>query len=296
MVVGVFAATSNRIARRSMKTFDSATALVTGAASGIGRSAARSFARRGAAVVVSDINLAGASAVADEISAEGGRALAVRTDVADPDAFTQLRDAALAVFGRIDLVMNNAAVISRVLPDHTPDEEWERVLTTNVLSVARSNRVFVPLLLEQGHGHIVNTASFAGLFGYSFDRLPYAASKAAVVQLSEGLAMYLHPQGVGVTVLCPGPVATGFGASIREVGPQTVTRGPGAQFERVEADVVGELVADGVLADRFMLVTHEAVREVLARRAGDWDGFVREQEVAIVAEGLIPSRSTTEGV
>lgn len=68
--------------------------------------------------------------------------------------------------------MNNAAVISRVLPDHTPDEEWQRVLDVNVMSVVRSNRAFVPLLLDQGHGHIVNTASFAGLFGYSFDRLP----------------------------------------------------------------------------------------------------------------------------
>lgn len=272
-----------------MDTLMGKTAVVTGAASGIGRSSARSFASRGAAVVVSDIDLTGAEAVASQIRGDGGRAIAVCTDVADPAAFARLRDVTLAELGGVDLVMNNAAVISRALPDHTPDAEWERVLTANVMSVVRSNGAFLPALLEQGHGHIVNTASFAGLFGYSFDRLPYAASKAAVVQLSEGLALYLRPQGIGVTVLCPGPVVTGFGASIREIGPQTVTRGPGPQFPKIAADVVGEMVAEAVLANCFMLVTHDAVRDVLIRRAGDWDGFLREQETTMVAEGIIPA-------
>lgn len=115
------------------------------------------------------------------------------------------------------------------------------------------------------------------------------------MQLSEGLALYLRPQGVGVTVLSPGPVATGFGASIREIGPQIITRGPCAQFAKVEPDAVGEAVAEAVLADRFMLVTDDAIREILTRRAQDWDGFVSNQEAAIVAEGIIPDRATATG-
>src|SRR3546814_11494663 len=79
------------------------------------------------------------------------------------------------------------------------------------MSIVRSNHVFLPLFIAQGEGHIINTASVDGLFGFGYDRLPYAASKAAVVTLSEGLALYLRPKGIGVTCLCPGPVATEIG-------------------------------------------------------------------------------------
>jgi NAD(P)-dependent dehydrogenase (short-subunit alcohol dehydrogenase family) len=107
--------------------------------------------------------------------------------------------------------------------------------------VVRSNAVFLPLLIEQGHGHIVNTASFAGLFTYSYDRLPYAAAKAAIVQISEGLRLYLHPRGVGVTVLCPGPVMTNIMASMPPgFGPDVATRGPGEQFTPLQPEIVGD--------------------------------------------------------
>ncbi len=90
--------------------------------------------------------------------------------------------------------MNNVGALTRGLPDHIPVHEWHRIFDINLFSVVRSNDVFLPLLVEQGSGHIVNTASFAGLYTYAYDRLPYAAAKAAVVQLSEGLALYLRPK------------------------------------------------------------------------------------------------------
>ena len=91
--------------------------------------------------------------------------------------------------------MNNVGVLAMGAPEALPIEAWQRVLDLNLLSIARSNLVFLPLLLEQGRGHVVNTASASGLLAYGFDRLPYVASKHAVVGLSEALALYLAPQG-----------------------------------------------------------------------------------------------------
>src|SRR3546814_10577705 len=106
------------------------------------------------------------------------------------------------------IIMNNIATVSCGLPEDIPVEEWQRAFDVNLMSIVRSNHVFLPLFIAQGEGHIINTASVDGLFGFGYDRLPYAASKAAVVTLSEGLALYLRPKGIGVTCLCPGPVAT----------------------------------------------------------------------------------------
>lgn len=253
------------------------TAIVTGAASGIGRGAARALARAGAHVVVSDIDLAGADAVAAAINEAGGIAFGARCDVARDGQFEALRDATLDRFGRVDIVMNNAGVILSGLPEDVPVSEWERVLNVNLISVARSNSVFLPLLLAQGHGHIVNTASFAGLYSYSFDRLPYAASKAAIFQISEGLAIYLRPKGIGVTVLCPGPVATNIMATSRSWTEGVAVRGPGPEFAVMDADQVGELVVDAIRRNVFFLPTHPQVRERLVKRASNFDANLQEQ-------------------
>jgi NAD(P)-dependent dehydrogenase (short-subunit alcohol dehydrogenase family) len=265
-----------------MKSLQDAVAIITGAGSGIGRATAQALAAHGAKVIVADRDLAGAQQTVALIADAGGSALAVQNDVLAETAFTDLRDAALGTFGRVDIVMNNVGALTRGRPEAIPIEEWRRVLEVNLVSVVRSNDVFVPLLLEQGSGHIVNTASFAGLYGYAWDRTPYAAAKAAVVQLSEGLRLYLHPQGVGVTVLCPGPVMTGIMRSMPPTfGPETPTRGPGKQFELLQPEFVGEQVAQAILDDTFWLPTHPQVRDVLVERASDWDAFVARQETEI---------------
>src|SRR3546814_5305552 len=126
--------------------------------------------------------------------------------VTEPFAFEQLKAQALVRFGAVHIIMNNIAAVSCGLPEDIPVEEWQRAFDVNLMSIVRSNHVFLPLFIAQGEGHIINTASVDGLFGFGYDRLPYAASKAAVVTLSEGLALYLRPKGIGVTCLCPGPV------------------------------------------------------------------------------------------
>jgi NAD(P)-dependent dehydrogenase (short-subunit alcohol dehydrogenase family) len=262
-------------------------AIITGAASGIGRATALALSMRGTLVVVADIAADGANGVAQEIEAAGGKAMALPCDITHDDAFEALKAATLDRFGRVDIVMNNAGGLTRGLPDHVPLDEWRRVLDVNLLSMVRSNLAFLQHLIAQGSGHIVNTASFAGLMTYAFDRLAYSASKAAVVQISEGLAIYLRPQGIGVTVLCPGPVRTNIMSSLRTFGPPTDTRGPGSAFDLMEPADVGEQVADAILANRFMLPTHANVRDYLIERAGDWDGFIDRQ----IAEPHIVARA-----
>jgi NAD(P)-dependent dehydrogenase (short-subunit alcohol dehydrogenase family) len=265
-----------------MKSLTDAVAVITGGASGIGRGTAQSLARRGAKVVIADVDVDGAGAVADEIAAAGGQSAATACDVTADAAFDDLRDFALSRFGRVDVVMNNVGVLTSGRPEHLPVGEWQRIIDTNLMSVVRSNATFLPLLIAQGHGHIVNTASFAGLFTYSYDRLPYAATKAAIVQISEGLRLYLHSQGIGVTVLCPGPVLTNIMATMPATfGPEVATRPPGPQFGLLTPDVVGEQVAEAILADTFMLYTDPKVRDVLVERASDWNAFIAKQIAAM---------------
>jgi NAD(P)-dependent dehydrogenase (short-subunit alcohol dehydrogenase family) len=265
-----------------MKSVDGATAIITGAASGMGRASALSLARRGARIVIADINAGEAELVATEIKLAGGYAAAIACDVAAGTAFDDLAAFALDTFGGIDIVMNNVGVLTSGRPDHLPIGEWERIIDINLMSVVRSNATFLPVLIEQGHGHIVNTASFAGLYSYSYDRLPYAASKAAIIQISEGLRLYLRGQGIGVSVLCPGPVATNILSTLPPTfGPEVETGYPGPQFEVLDPSVVGEQVTEAILSDTFMVYTHPSVRDVLVDRASDWNAFLDKQPATI---------------
>src|SRR6201998_673863 len=160
-----------------MDTLRDKVAVITGAASGIGRAIACALAGRGAHVVAVDRDHDGVQALAHDLSDHGAAVLPQRADVSDPGVFNGIRDAARQRFGRVDIVVNNVGVLTNGLPEDIPVTEWQRILDINVISVVRSNAAFLPLLLAQGSGHLVNTASFAGLFTYSYDRMPYAASK-----------------------------------------------------------------------------------------------------------------------
>ncbi|MGE2716648.1 SDR family oxidoreductase [Mycolicibacterium litorale] len=265
-----------------METLQDKVAVVTGGGSGIGRATALELARRGAAIVIAEIDPDRAASAAEEIRDGGGRSISFACDVADEGTFEALKDAALERFGRVDIVMNNVGVLTRGLPEHLPLAEWQRIIDINLMSYVRSTIAFLPPLLDQGSGHIVNTASFAGLFTYSYDRLPYAVSKAGVIQLSEGLRLYLAPRGIGVTVLCPGPVITNIIDSLpASFGPEPEMRGPGEQFALLTPDEVGEQVVEAVLDDTFMVYTHPDVRDVLVRRASDWNTFIDEKARAL---------------
>ena len=269
-----------------MEQLQGRTVVVTGGGSGIGRASVLAFARAGANVVVADVDPARSAAVAAEAGAlgveVGARSIGVPTDVRVDDDFARLRDATLDAFGQVDVVMNNVGVLAAGLPLAIPIEEWVRILDTNLLSYVRSNLVFLPLLLEQGSGHVVNTASTAGLYPYNYDRMPYGASKGAVVALTESMALYLRPQGVGVTLLCPGPTATNVIEQIAFHGEMGPVKSPDLPI--MEAAELGELVVQAVRDDRFLLIPHgDAVHDLLVRKATDPEAFM-DAQVAWIQE------------
>lgn len=253
---------------------DGAAAVLTGAGSGIGRAAAISLAARGASVVVSDRDEARARETVELIGDAGGMAIAVAADVTDQTDLEEVRDRCLDTFGRLDVVMNNVGVLAMGAPESLPLEAWERSLDINLMSIARSNLVFLPHLVEQGHGHVVNTSSASGLLAYGFDRLPYVATKHAIVGLTEALALYLGPKGVGVSLLCPSGVITNILELITVYGEAASTpRAP--QHQLVEPDVVGELVADAVSAGTFLIVTDPAIHDELDERSADIEAYIQ---------------------
>jgi NAD(P)-dependent dehydrogenase (short-subunit alcohol dehydrogenase family) len=252
-------------------------AVITGAGSGIGRASAAALARQGVKVIAADIDEPGAQETAAAIAAIGGEAVGVRCDVGDDDAFEALRALTHERYGRVDIVMNNVGVISSGKPEEIPIAEWARIFNINLMSVVRSNHAFLPDLIARGEGHIVNTASFAGLYAYAYDRLPYATTKGALVTMSEGLALYLKPKGIGVTCLLPGPVRTSIGKTIKVWGEPLGLRGPGANFQMLDPEVVGDMVVDAIRRNVFFLPTDDQVRDVLQRRAADPDAFLDAQ-------------------
>jgi NAD(P)-dependent dehydrogenase (short-subunit alcohol dehydrogenase family) len=244
-------------------------AVITGAGSGIGRASAHSFARRGARIVVTDIDGGRARAVADEL---GDQAVATACDVASLADFEAVRDLALDRFGRVDLVMNNVGVLAVGPVESIPLEAWQRAIDLNLLSVVRSNLVFLPILLAQGSGHIVITASTAGLLPYGFDRLPYTTTKHALVGLAEALALYLRPQGIGVSCFCPAGVATNILEQMTFYGEPAPPLAPPLPI--ITAEAAGELVAQGVEDGLFLILSAPEVVGEMQRQAADVDAYL----------------------
>ena len=250
---------------------DAAVAVVTGAGSGIGRAVAQAFAARGASVVVTDIDADRAATVASEI---GDAAVPFRCDVTCLDEIEAVRDLALKRFGRVDVVVNNVGILAVGPAEQIPLDAWQRSIDVNIMGIVRSNAVFLPLLIGQGSGHVVNTASTAGLLPYGFDRLPYTTTKHAIVGMSEALALYLAPLGVGVSCLCPAGVATNIMEQVTYYGERRTIRTP--SFPEVDADTVGELVANAVSDGRFLVLTADGVLDELRKQARDVDAYLAE--------------------
>ncbi|MFY9650700.1 SDR family NAD(P)-dependent oxidoreductase [Trebonia sp.] len=256
-------------------------AVVTGAASGIGLGLSERFAAEGMHVVMADVEEPALAKAASALAGNGASVLPVLTDVADPAAVDALRDSAVAAFGAVHVVCNNAGVGG---PHgalwECPPGEWDWVLGVNLGGVINGVRTFMPLLLEQDAGHMVNTSSIFGVFAGTLG--PYGVSKHAVAALTETLYFNLKAQGVshvGVSVLCPGAVRTNFGTSARNrpswAGPPVV-RGEAEQesaerFDRLSATgaspaEVAAIVVDGIRARRFYLLTSENRNEAVTRR------------------------------
>jgi NAD(P)-dependent dehydrogenase (short-subunit alcohol dehydrogenase family) len=266
-----------------MQSLEGKTAVVTGAASGMGRAFAERFARAGMNVVLADVEAPRLDDAVDAIRSTGAEAIGVVTDVTDGAAVDRLRDAAIEAFGRVHVVCNNAGVAGSMGSadgEWVSPNEWKWVLDVNLWGVIHGHRAFLPHLVEGGEGHIVNTASMAGLMpGHS----SYSASKWAVVGITEGLyhAMRQRNTGVGVSCLCPGWVDTQIDRSERnrpEWAAPARDAEPTAEQEAIRAFVsdqlrsgmapaqVADLVHDAILGDQFWIYTDRAMVALLRPR------------------------------
>jgi NAD(P)-dependent dehydrogenase (short-subunit alcohol dehydrogenase family) len=181
-------------------------ALVTGAASGIGRAIARLLAKNGAAIVVADVDGQGARAVASELP----RAIAAEMDIRSEAAIRRGVDAALAAFGRIDILVNNAGVNTlahRVDIDAFPVEEWHRIVGTDLDGTYLVSRAVAQPMIQQGAGRIVNIASTVGLAAMRLQS-PFVAAKAGIIHLTRAMALELAPKGILVNAIAPGSTLT----------------------------------------------------------------------------------------
>lgn len=256
-------------------------AVVTGAASGIGLAIAQQFAAEGMSLVVADIEETALEGAAKLLADTGAEVLAVPTDVSDASAIDALAVASRERFGTYHVICNNAGVGGHGFSSWAgPREEWEWVLGVNLWGVIDGIRAFVPALVEQNEGHVLNTASVAGLGAIPFMN-PYNTSKHAVVAISEALYHELAMSGseVGVTVLCPGFVNTRIHESTRNwldrLGPDPDNDHPAGEFisqmvrDAVTSGTPPESLARQVvdaIRDRQFLVTTDLP---LARAAAD---------------------------
>jgi len=191
------------------QSLQSKVAIVTGAASGIGRATALLFGREGAAVVGIDLDETGGRQLAAEISASGGRGIFVKADVSQSKDCKRAVDKAVADFGRIDVLFNNAGIIRRSSVVDLWEEDWDRVMDVNVKSMFLMSKLVVPIMAAAGGGSIINTASGWGLTGGAKAAV-YCASKGAVVLLTKAMAVDHGRQNIRVNCICPGDTDTGM--------------------------------------------------------------------------------------
>jgi NAD(P)-dependent dehydrogenase (short-subunit alcohol dehydrogenase family) len=185
-----------------MDRFKTKTVVITGAGSGIGRGLALDFARLGWKVAVSDINMARAEESSKLVNGAGGQGLAIKCDVTKHEEVQALADAVIAKWGTVDIIINNAGVPVVGFMEKITLEDWKFEIDLMLMGVIYGCRIFIPIFKKQGWGHIVNTASSAGIVSLP-EMAPYNVTKAGVIALSETLRGELRGSNIGVTVVCP---------------------------------------------------------------------------------------------
>jgi NAD(P)-dependent dehydrogenase (short-subunit alcohol dehydrogenase family) len=249
-------------------------AFVTGAAAGIGYALAEAFGEAGMRVMLAGINEHNLDGAQRRLRAAGIAAERVQCDVGDRASVENAARATLAAFGKVHLVCNNAGVGMGGAFGTIPESDWEWAIRVNLMGVVHGTEIFVPLLEQHGEGgHVVNTSSISGLLaGPGME--PYAATKFAVVALSEGWRLQLAPRGIGVSVLCPGFVRTNIGTGHRNRpgGPRR-----GADPERVavlsqlvnagmDPKMLAARVLEGIRDDELYIFTHPELKGAIQAR------------------------------
>ncbi|MGI9324066.1 MAG: SDR family oxidoreductase [Pseudomonadales bacterium] len=241
-------------------------AVVTGAGSGIGRALAVALHQAGAkAIICADLNADNASETARQI---GAHASAVSLDVADEAAIEALVAETLAAHQRIDLFVSNAGYGAAGGLD-LPTAQWQRMMDVHMWSHLSAARAVVPVMLEQGGGYLLNTASAAGLLT-QLDSAPYAVSKHAAVAFAEWLAITYGDRGIGVSVLCPQAVRTAILGDSPKEGSKRQAAGDGI----LEPEQVANDCLDAIRQERFLVLPHKEVATYFQRKANDYDRWL----------------------
>jgi len=236
-------------------------AVVTGGASGIGAALARRFHAEGARhVVVADLDEAGAKKVAAGIGGTG-----VRVDVSDEAAIAQLVERTESDAGPIDLFVSNAGYVT-LGGLEAPVEDLQRMFSVHVLAHLYAARAVVPRMAKRGGGHLLNTASAAGLLS-QFGSLHYAVTKHAAVSLAEWIAITHGHQGIRVSVLCPQAVRTAMTADFENGGVAGVDG-------MIEPEAVADCTIEALDEERFLILPHPTVEKYLQNKIGDYDRWL----------------------
>ncbi len=266
-----------------MKKLKGKVAAVTGAASGLGRSMALAFAAEGMDIALADVDEVNLTAVADEVQEKGVRAITLKVDVSQAAQVDAFRDQAIARLGAVHVVCNNAGVAPLGPLWESSVGDWEWILGVNLWGVIHGVRAFAPALIAQKEGHIVNTASVAGLISPP-GMGAYNVTKHAVVALSETLYHDLRERKskVGVSVLCPAYVPTGIADSersrpkhlaasekSRETQAKEAMVRKAVKSGKISAAEVAQAVVKAVKADRFYILTHEGITSAIRARMED---------------------------
>lgn len=246
-------------------------AFVTGGASGLGLSMARSLLQRGASVMLADLDAEGLERAVAELATDSNAVSSIVCDVADAGAIEEAAQKTVDHFGKVHIVANNAGVALGGDPGDIPLKDWRWIVDINLMGVVHGVEVFTPLIKSHGEGgHFINTASMAGHVSPG-GMGPYNATKYAVVGYSEGLKSELMPHKIGVSVLCPGWVrtkihTTGFDRPSNTISEEDARQDP--QFQEMDAVINGGLdpdqVADWTIecveSDRLYVFTHESMK------------------------------------
>jgi NAD(P)-dependent dehydrogenase (short-subunit alcohol dehydrogenase family) len=270
-----------------MKEFKGRVAVVTGAASGIGRGMAETFVAAGMKVVLSDIEAPALEKTTGALRADGADVHAVRTDVSKPDQVDDLAKQTLSKYGAVHVLCNNAGImVGGTTGWKSSLDDWRWIVGVNLMGVVHGIRSFLPIMVEQdSEAHIINTASLAGLIASG--GAPYVATKFAVVGLSENVYVQLQREGLKprVSILCPGFVDTNIvysdrnrpaefaDASAPQTDPATnaIRERAAAELKKVGLSprVVGEQVLAAIRDERFYILTHPELNPVIEQRMQD---------------------------
>lgn len=270
----------------AMDDFQGRGAVITGGASGIGLATATEFARRGARLVLSDVDQPALEQAVNRLRGDGIDAHSVVCDVRNLDEVVHLAEESFRLLGQVDVVFSNAGIVVAGPMAQMNHDDWRWVIDIDLWGSIHTVEAFVPMLIEQGKGgHIAFTASFAGLVPNT-GLGTYGVAKYGVVGLAETLAREVKANGIGVSVLCPMVVETKLVSNSERIRgadyglsatPDAALGSLPTQDEAVTADDVARLTADAILANRLYVLPHGAARDSIRRRFERIDRTFDEQ-------------------